>query len=131
MGLRPGDPAAQGPHHRAGGGHQKLRRPRAGVPHLGQRLRGGDGCPHGEDKELDTLRREARGQAVSYKFHAKLAFNRIREAGAAITKRRKQLYLSEAQRRLRALGKQLKISKGTRALAGKPTAVVPLNDPTA
>lgn len=79
-----------------------------------------------ELRRLDTMRRETRGKAASMEFHAKLSADRIRQTLTSISKRRRQLYLAEAQRRLRQLGKELKLGRGSRAKRGLPTQVLPI-----
>lgn len=69
-------------------------------------------------KHLDTLRRELHGNIAHTKYHSMLAVTRSTQSEKAIEKRKRQLYLDEAKRRLRLLGKELKLGIGTRSKQG-------------
>jgi len=78
-----------------------------------------------ELKATNTLRGDARGAAASNKYHIKMATVRLREVHTRMERRKKQLYLGEARKRLGALGKELKLGiGGYRAGRGLGTAVV-------
>jgi ribosomal protein L9 len=87
------------------------------------------------EARLDELNAELRattsqkgvlhGYVAHDKYHTKMATARIKQAHQSIEKRKRQLYLSEARRRLGVLGKELKLGiGGYRAGRGLGTVVV-------
>ena len=82
-----------------------------------------------ELRRLDTLKREVRGAAAGMRYHVKRSKDDIRVAESSIVKRKRQLYYNEAQKRLRALGKQLKLGRGGRAQNGHGSAVITHENP--
>lgn len=65
-----------------------------------------------ELKKIATMKAEMHGLVAGMKYHQKLAKHRIRETETQIDKRKKQLYLHEARRRLSMIGKELKLNRG-------------------
>lgn len=79
----------------------------------------------GEIRALDEQKRVIRGAIANMVYSRKMADCRIREADKSIEKRKRQLYLSEARRRLAALGKEMKLGIGTGSSRGTIIRDVP------
>ena len=79
----------------------------------------------GRLKAITRQKRETLGQVASYTHHIKIAGSRAREAVVSHARRQKQLYMSEARRRLGRLGKELKLGVGGyRAGRGRGTEII-------
>jgi chromosome segregation ATPase len=77
-----------------------------------------------ELKAASRMKAETHSLIAGMKYHIKVATARIKTAHNSIERRKRQLYLSEARRRLSSLGKELKLNIGRRAAKGLGAAVI-------